>query len=157
MTAPVKAILATLDADVVGLRCRPLIGRRIPLVERLRGQLSGSGWRGRPAVIPWNRVGFTPRNRGRFLVRSFGGPVGPPPPSTVLVLSTPNGWSSARWDERAHCSEGSAAWRQTRSGSHGRVTFYGNRRFRVPQILKNALRRAARHCLRRSQPAVIEP
>src|SRR5690349_7784870 len=50
MTAPVKAILATFTADVVGLRCRPLIGALGPLYARLRGQLSGSGWRGCPAV-----------------------------------------------------------------------------------------------------------
>src|ERR1700687_1821720 len=49
MTAPVKAILATLPADAVGLRCRPLIGAIGPLYLRPRGQLSGSGWRGRPA------------------------------------------------------------------------------------------------------------
>src|SRR5271168_2831554 len=30
-TAPVKAIFATLTADVVGLRCRPLIGAFVPL------------------------------------------------------------------------------------------------------------------------------
>ena len=59
---------------------------------RLRGQLSGSGWRGRPAVVVsgGNDLGFTPRNRGRFLVSCVGGPVGPPPPSMVLVgLSAP--------------------------------------------------------------------
>src|SRR3954447_5403581 len=31
MTAPVKAIFATFTADVVGLRCRPLIGALGPL------------------------------------------------------------------------------------------------------------------------------
>src|SRR5207248_399580 len=51
MTAPVKAIFATLTADVVGLRCRPLIGALGPLYARPRGQLSGSGWRGCPAVL----------------------------------------------------------------------------------------------------------
>src|SRR3954468_10557733 len=33
MTAPVKAIFATLTADVVGLRCRPLIGAMVPLLS----------------------------------------------------------------------------------------------------------------------------
>src|SRR5262245_35292230 len=33
MTAPVTAILATLTDDEVGLRCRPLIWRCIPLVN----------------------------------------------------------------------------------------------------------------------------
>src|SRR3954453_747391 len=51
MTAPVKAIFATFTADAVGLRCRPLIGASGPLCMRPRGQLSGSGWRGRPAVL----------------------------------------------------------------------------------------------------------
>src|SRR4029077_17805154 len=32
MTAPVKAILATLTDDVVGLRCRPLMGAMVPLL-----------------------------------------------------------------------------------------------------------------------------
>src|SRR3954452_8086285 len=57
---------------------------------RLRGQLSGSGWRGCPAVVVsgGNDCGFTPRSRMRLLV--LGGPVGPPPPSMVLVgLSAP--------------------------------------------------------------------
>ena len=42
----------------------------IPLVMRLRGQLSGSGGRGRPAIVEScrKRVGFTPRSRGRLLV-----------------------------------------------------------------------------------------
>src|SRR6476659_10244863 len=49
MTAPVKAIFATFTADVVGLRCRPLIGALVSSLLRPRGQLSGSGWRGCPA------------------------------------------------------------------------------------------------------------
>src|SRR5882757_9631130 len=43
----------------------------IPLSMRLRGQLSGSGGRGRPAVVESHgkRVGFTPRSRVRLQIR----------------------------------------------------------------------------------------
>src|SRR4030081_2637091 len=68
MTAPVKAILATLTADVVGLRCRPLIGAFGPLLRahevscRVRaGEVARPGRRLR-------RHGSTPRSRKRHLV-----------------------------------------------------------------------------------------
>lgn len=67
---------------------------------RLRGQLSGSGWRGRPAVVVsgGNDFGFTPRS---FVAPSpIGGPVGPPPPSMVFVgLSAPWMELSAKSEE----------------------------------------------------------
>src|SRR5215469_13960145 len=89
MTAPVKAILATLTEEVVGLRCRPLMGAIGPLLCahevscRVR-----AGEVARPASSE-DDVGFTPRNRSRLLVLFCGGPVGPPPPSRLLSLAGP--------------------------------------------------------------------
>ena len=69
--------------------------RVIPLVKRLRGQLSGSGGRGRPAIVEsvGKRVGFTPRSRGRLLV-TIRWTVGSPASIHGLRCS-PIGWSSA--------------------------------------------------------------
>src|ERR1700737_2918893 len=95
ITAPVNASLATLMFEVVGLRCRPLIRRRRPLLMRPRGQLSGSGGRGRPA---------TPNPMGTAMASPQGaadgsGPIsadqGAPPPHPQVGVSPPIGWSSA--------------------------------------------------------------
>src|SRR5882757_1793172 len=88
ITAPVKAIFATFTADVVGLRCRP-IGTGKSSRKRLRGQLSGSGWRGYPASVAHGDFGFTPRSRGSW---SFyiGGPVGSP--ASIRLFSTAAQW-----------------------------------------------------------------
>src|SRR4051812_29182267 len=94
VTVSVKAILATLIADVVGLRCRPLIGAIGPLCcAREVSCRVRAGEDARPGRE--YGIGFTPRSRKRPLVL-VGGPVGPPPPSMSLSFALPNGWSSAR-------------------------------------------------------------
>src|SRR6478672_2453869 len=65
MTAPVKAILATFTADVVGLRCRPLIGALGPLLCAPTRSAVGFGLERLPGRA---RHGFTPRGRKRLLV-----------------------------------------------------------------------------------------
>src|SRR5215813_8305382 len=67
MTAPVKAIFATLTADVVGLRCRPLIGALGPLYAPTRSAV-GFGLERLPGRAGH---GFTPRGRKRLLVLIF--------------------------------------------------------------------------------------
>src|SRR6478735_973617 len=69
MTAPVKAIFATLTVDVVGLRCRPLIGALSPLFAPARSAV-GFGLERSPGRRRRNGAGFTPRNRKRLLVLS---------------------------------------------------------------------------------------
>src|SRR4051794_4377753 len=87
MTAPVKAIFATLTADVVGLRCRPLIGAIVPLLSarevscRVRaGEVARPSSSKRRRLHPKEPQAVP----GPYL---FGGPVGPPPPSRLLSLS----------------------------------------------------------------------
>src|SRR4029453_7728283 len=94
MTAPVKAIFATFTADVVGLRCRPLIGALGPLLRA--HEVSCRVRAGEVARPCWARL--HPKGPqaapGPFM---FGGPVGPPPPSRFfVVVPYTNGWSSAR-------------------------------------------------------------
>ena len=84
MTASVKAILATLIADVVGLRCRPLISAIGPFsCAREVSCRVRAGEVARPGRE--YGIGFTPRSRKRPLVL-VGGPVGPPPPSMLFVV-----------------------------------------------------------------------
>src|SRR4051812_31538189 len=108
MTAPVKAILATLLADAVGLRCRPLMGALVPLLSarevscRVRAGEVARPCRTRlhpkePQAVP-----------GPYW---FGGPVGPPPPSKLfVVVPCTNGWSSARLGTVGQSNEGRLAW-----------------------------------------------
>src|SRR6185369_9189142 len=65
MTAPVKAIFATFTADVVGLRCRPLIGALGPLLYAPTRSAVGFGLERLPGRAGH---GFTPRGRKRLLV-----------------------------------------------------------------------------------------
>jgi len=99
-TAPVKAILATLMFELVGLRCRPLMrAENSSLVTRLRGQLSGSGWRGHPAGASSGdrRRRLHPKEPQAAPLRSRW--TGGSPASIQVLVPPPGGWSSARLDE----------------------------------------------------------
>src|SRR6187401_2204006 len=71
MTAPVKAIFATFTADVVGLRCRPLIGALGPLLSAR--EVSCRVRAGEVARPCWTRLHpKVPQSGSRSYV--FGGP-----------------------------------------------------------------------------------
>src|SRR4029078_3126168 len=105
MTAPVKAIFATLSADVVGLRCRPLIGALGPLLYAPTRSAVGFGLERLPGRAG---LGFTPRGRKRLL---------------VLFISVD------RWVPRLHPSSSSLTVHQRMelgAGGHGRPNEYGS-------------------------------
>lgn len=104
MTAPVTAILATLTDEEVACDAVHSYGEVFLSSMRLRGQLSGSGWRGRPAVVVsgGNDLGFTPpRSRKRLQVLSVDRWVPPRLHPWCSLVSPPLlGWSSALRAER---------------------------------------------------------
>src|SRR3954451_3808330 len=86
MTAPVTAILATLTDDEVGLRCRPLILRSVPLFDAPARSAVGFGLERSPGRrrLWWKRFRLHPKE-SHAAPSPVGGPVGPPPPSMVFV------------------------------------------------------------------------
>ena len=129
ITAPVNAILATLMLEVVGLRCRALIRRRRPLLMRPRGQLSGSGGRGRPATAESTDTAMTsPQGAANGSGSDFGGPLGPPSPSTGLCVPAYR-MELGAIGEKARRSGRLGKLAQTLAGDRGGVIFWRVRRF----------------------------
>lgn len=101
MTAPVKAILATLTDELVGLRCRPLIKLEIPLVSarevscRVR-----AGEVARPSFVRDDFWLHPKEPVMAFLVCLSADRLGPPPPSSGSWMSL------SRWMELGAIGEG---------------------------------------------------
>jgi hypothetical protein len=119
----VKVILATFLVDAVGLRCRLLIARVLSVRAHEVSCRVRAGEVARPAIV--SRVetsSASPQGAARGSRSDFGGPVGSPASiHGCLLVSPPNGWSSARKGEEARRWEGSAGlghdrnvWRRSR-------------------------------------------
>ena len=138
-----EAILATFLDDAVGLRCGLLMARWSSLYAPTRSAVGFGLERlpGRRLFPGGNVVGFTPRAASGSRVR-FGGPVGSPASHPRwLLVSPPNGWSSARkGGEGPPLGKARLAWATTVTCDADHVTFCRNQRFLLGANLKNPLK-----------------
>src|ERR1700756_2188848 len=82
-TAPVKAILATLMFELVGLRCRPLMRAEISSLHAPTRSAVGFGLERPPRqrCPPERTAPASPPGSRKRPQSDHGAPVGPPPPS----------------------------------------------------------------------------